>query len=238
VAALLLLADDSITIQRVVQLTFAGEDVEVVTVSDGNQAIARLDERPPDIVLADVAMPGRNGYEVAAYMQRTPRLAHIPVLLLTGGFEPIDQRLATEVRCAGVLAKPFEPQAVVERVKELLTSGRGAAPSFAPSAMAPAPKTEAPASAAEVGEYFDRLDAAFSKLPGRNAAGPVISALPPSSPSSSTSPITDDLVDRVADRVLQRLSERIGRDAVADLVTTIAERLVREEIDRIKAALR
>jgi CheY-like chemotaxis protein len=238
VAAQLLLADDSITIQRVVQLTFAGEDVEVVTVSDGDQAIAQLDERPPDIVLADVAMPGRNGYEVAAYMRRTARLAHIPVLLLTGGFEPIDQRLASEVRCAGVLAKPFEPQAVVERVKELLTLGRDAAPPIASSAPAQPQKTDAPMSPDAVGEYFDRLDAAFSKLPGRNAAGPVTPALTPSSPISSTSPITDDLVDRVADRVLQRLSDRIGRDVVADLVSTIAERLVRDEIERIKAALR
>ena len=89
--ATLLLADDSVTIQRVIELTFADEDVRVVAVSDGDQAIARLDEQPPDIVLADVGMPGKNGYEVASYIKSQPRLAHIPVLLLTGAFEPIDQ---------------------------------------------------------------------------------------------------------------------------------------------------
>src|SRR6478672_3708436 len=119
----LLLADDSVTIQRVIELTFADEDVDVVAVSDGDAAIAVLDASPPpDIVLADIGMPGRNGYEVARYVKHTPRLAHIPVVLLTGAFEPVDQAKATEVGCDGVLAKPFEPQLVIGRVKELLAS--------------------------------------------------------------------------------------------------------------------
>src|SRR5207237_4751432 len=90
----LLLADDSVTIQRVIELTFADEDIQVVAVSDGDQAIAKLEESPCDIVLADVAMPGRNGYEVAEHIKRTPRLAHIPIVLLTGAFEPIDHARA------------------------------------------------------------------------------------------------------------------------------------------------
>ena len=121
----LLLADDSVTIQRVIELTFADEDVRVVAVSDGDQAIARLDEQPPDIVLADVGMPGKNGYEVASYVKSQPRLAHIPVLLLTGAFEPIDQVKADAAGCDGVLAKPFEPQIVISRVKDLLARARG-----------------------------------------------------------------------------------------------------------------
>src|SRR3954468_1656000 len=103
----LLLADDSVTIQRVIELTFADEDIQVVAVSDGDQAIARLDAAPPDIVLADVGMPGKNGYEVAQYIRRTPKLSHIPVVLLTGAFEPVDQERANAAGCDGVLAKPF-----------------------------------------------------------------------------------------------------------------------------------
>src|SRR5262245_35157683 len=122
----LLLADDSVTIQRVIELTFADEDVHVVSVGDGDQAIARLEERAPDIVLADIAMPGKNGYEVASYIKQSDRFAHIPVLLLTGAFEPVDQRRIAEVRCDGVLAKPFEPQFVIGRVKELLGMNRAA----------------------------------------------------------------------------------------------------------------
>src|SRR5712691_12243169 len=120
----LLLADDSVTIQRVIELTFADEDVKVVAVSDGDQAIERLEAAsPPDIVLADIGMPGKNGYEVAQYIKRSPKLARIPVVLLTGAFEPVDQARAAEAGCDGILAKPFEPQLVIMRVKDLLAKG-------------------------------------------------------------------------------------------------------------------
>src|SRR5262245_26522864 len=163
----LLLADDSVTIQRVIELTFADEDVHVVAVSDGDQAIQRIESAPPDIVLADVGMPGRNGYEVARYVKQSPKLAHIPVVLLTGAFEPIDQTRAAEVRCDGVLAKPFEPQLVISRVKELLAGpakksgaafGSGSASESAPSAAA-------------LDEYFERLDVAFSNLQSGHRSG-------------------------------------------------------------------
>jgi CheY-like chemotaxis protein len=171
----LLLADDSVTIQRVIELTFADEDVNVVAVSDGDQAIAVMDKTPPDIVLADVGMPGRNGYEVAQHIRDTPRLSHIPVVLLTGAFEPIDQAKATAAGCDGVLAKPFEPQLVIGRVKELL--GKPKAGSSLDAGL-PAPVTEAPwvpslpdvdfqgttSGSADAADYFERLDQAFANL--------------------------------------------------------------------------
>src|SRR5437764_13509014 len=100
----LLLADDSVTIQRVIELTFADEDITVVAVSDGDQAIERIEASPPDIVLADIGMPGRSGYEVAQYVKHSPKLSHIPVMLLTGAFEPYDQARASAARRDGVLA--------------------------------------------------------------------------------------------------------------------------------------
>lgn len=175
----LLLADDSVTIQRVIELTFADEDISVATVSDGEQAIARIDAEPPDIVLADVGMPGKDGYEVAAHVKQTPALAHIPVVLLTGAFEPVDEARARSIGCDGVLAKPFEPQQVIGRVKELLN--RGSAPAGAdapakPTATWPPPHAAAPAQpapeerAAALDQYFDRLDQAFATLPATEAA--------------------------------------------------------------------
>jgi CheY-like chemotaxis protein len=119
----LLLADDSVTIQRVIELTFADEDVQVIAVGDGQKAIERIEADRPDIVLADVGMPERNGYEVAAFVKNAPHLAHIPVLLLPGAFEPVDEERAGAVGCDGVLAKPFEPHMVITRVKELLAGG-------------------------------------------------------------------------------------------------------------------
>lgn len=169
----LLLADDSVTIQRVVELTFADQEIDVVTVSDGDEAIAALEKSPtPDIVLADVGMPGRSGYAVARYIRNTPALSHVPVLLLTGAFEPVDQEQARAVGCDGVLAKPFEPQLMVTRVRELLerpaTSRGGVQPDEpGPPASRPSSPGTTPPS-----EYFDRLDRAFASLTGEPAPVP------------------------------------------------------------------
>jgi len=190
----LLLADDSVTIQRVIELTFADEDIQVTAVSDGEQAIQCLETAPPDIVLADIGMPGRNGYEVARFIKQSPRLAHIPVVLLTGAFEPVDQARASEAGCDGVLAKPFEPQLVIGRVKELLA--RRPAPSSAPPqeqwSPAPIPATSpslpAPAETAPISldSYFDRLDAAFTNV---SAAPAAASGPPPPAPA----PVADEI---------------------------------------------
>ena len=104
----LLLADDSVTIQRVIELTFADEEISVVAVGDGQQAIDRIASEPPDIVLADTGMPERDGYDVAAYIKQDASLKHIPVVLLTGAFEPVDGDRAREAGCDAVLVKPFE----------------------------------------------------------------------------------------------------------------------------------
>ncbi len=186
----LLLADDSPTIQRVIELTFADEDFEVVCVSDGQQAIDRIMSDHPDAVLADVEMPEKSGYEVSTFVKDNPHLAHIPVILLTGAFEPIDEHRADVARADAVLAKPFEPQAVVEQVQALLANQAAALPPAALAdesalvdgfatvpASAPAEVSselaadqvdESPDAAASGGEsvdeYLDRLDAAFATL--------------------------------------------------------------------------
>ena len=175
----LLLADDSVTIQRVIELTFADEDVQVVAVGDGKKAIASIEADRPDIVLADVGMPERDGYEVAAFIKGDPRLASIPVLLLTGAFEPVDETRARAVGCDGVLVKPFEPQVVINRVKDLLAGRRpaglwAASPTAqgptrqaaAPPFAAPAPQPAPPGPGGSLEDYFDRLDAAFANLEG------------------------------------------------------------------------
>jgi CheY-like chemotaxis protein len=169
----LLLADDSVTIQRVIELTFADEDITVLAVSDGDQAIARIDSNPPDIVLVDVGMRGRSGYEVARHIKQSAGLKHIPVLLLTGAFEPVDDAKAAEVGCDGVLAKPFEPQLVIARVKELLgRSGSVEAPAdvaadgwvLNPGNQAAPTEETRPAPVARLDDYFAQLDEAFSTL--------------------------------------------------------------------------
>ena len=140
----LLLADDSITIQRVVELTFADQGVEVLAVGDGEAAIARIPVDQPDIVLADIGMPKRSGYDVAAFVKSHPDFRHIPVLLLAGAFEPVDEKRAEEVGCNGVLVKPFEPQHVISRVRELLGGAVGAPVQATPDVGRPVERLASP----------------------------------------------------------------------------------------------
>jgi DNA-binding response OmpR family regulator len=317
----LLLADDSVTIQKVIELTFADEEIDVTAVSDGDQAITRLEVEPFDIVLADIGMPGKDGFEVAAFVKARPALAHVPVILLTGAYETVDDARVIEVGASAVLAKPFDPQVLVARVRGLLRSVPGARP---PVATRPAQETTgADASAAasasvpvappSVDDYFERLDRAFANLnvpleardpmrpPARQAsqsealsdptaapiepaAAPVVSPehtgssatatpivteigpraespspvapvetpaglaqtfatllaveqgeLPPSALATPSGVNEDKLVDRIARRVVEQMGDRAVRDLAADIVSRTAERLVREEIDRIKA---
>jgi CheY-like chemotaxis protein len=119
----LLLADDSATIQKVIDLTFADEGVQVVTVGDGQEAIDRLLEVAPDIVLADVFMPSRNGYEVCEYVKTHEKLKHIPVMLLVGSFEPFDEAEARRVGADDILTKPFQSiRRLIDRVGALVSS--------------------------------------------------------------------------------------------------------------------
>ncbi|HET9358296.1 MAG TPA: response regulator [Vicinamibacterales bacterium] len=333
----LLLADDSVTIQRVVELTFSGEDVQVVTVGDGEQAIARIPAELPDIVLADIGMPKRSGYDVSAFVKGRSDLAHIPVLLLAGAFEPVDEQRAQQVQSDGVLVKPFEPQQVIARVRELIRGHKSGVPSPAAVAHAARPDAVRPhpdgalrsepadwshAPAVETlplraagpttgggetsgGDYFDRLDAAFAQLeidPVRPAPAhpatededrahgvPTVSKLlsetslptslapepppaeaprPEPQPASdrnlvadmfaalfameqgeSVTPVprqaapgeapmvTDALVDEVTRRVLARLAPDAANALVTHIVSEVAERLIRDEIARIKSSV-
>ena len=123
-AKTLLLADDSVTIQRVVELTFAHEDVRVVAVADGRRAIEFISVERPDIVVADVGVAEVDGYGIAAHMKKSAATRDTPVLLLAGAFEPVDEGRVRSSGCDGVLVKPFEPEQLVGRVKELLSDRR------------------------------------------------------------------------------------------------------------------
>lgn len=158
----LLLADDSSTIQRVIELTFSGEDVEVLTAGDGEEAIARIPKEKPDIVLADIGMPKRSGYEVSAFVKGNAELQNIPVLLLAGAFEPVDEAKAKEAKCDGVLVKPFEPHHVIARVRELIDGAKGSPT----KAVADIPRPAAALAAPKLAE-----------LPRREEPGPVAAEL-------------------------------------------------------------
>jgi DNA-binding response OmpR family regulator len=269
----LLLVDDSVTIQRVIELTFAHEDVRVVSISDGRRAVQWMDSEWPDIVLGDVEVPEMDGYAVASYVKTSPRLKQVPVLILAGAFEPVDQDRANSIGCEGVLVKPFEPQQLVARVKELLSapppasggsrrtesdatvkpfpaavSGRpnddnGSAPPLRlnyaaaaadagqevlepPSrpvweggAMSGAPKPEPPPAPPQKVSLVN----AFSALLAAEQSGPA--------PAASGGQVSDASIEDAVRRVLSRMTD----DLVRRIVVETAERLIKEEIEKIKA---
>jgi CheY-like chemotaxis protein len=135
----LLLADDSITIQKVVELTFSDEGINVVCVNNGREAIERLGDLKPDIVLADVVMPQPNGYEICEYIKQNAELKHIPVMLLVGSFEPFNEAEARRVGADDTLTKPFQSiRRLIDKVGTLV----GARPSEELIPTAELPKVE------------------------------------------------------------------------------------------------
>jgi CheY-like chemotaxis protein len=252
----LLLADDSVTIQRVIELTFADEDIDVIAVGDGDAAIARLDSEPPDIVLADVGMPGRDGYEVALHVHRTPALAGLPVVLLTGALQPVDEARAREAGCAGVLVKPFEPHMVIAKVRELLArraSADAGVPADASDSPADAVLNSPPSAHAtqqSPDDYFAQLDAAFASLgppdapASRRSRSPAAAADRPPVASQPAQPVAAAAVKNptLADAFAALLEVEQGHrpsgaeewpGALTGVVDEIAHRVAEQVADRV-----
>ncbi len=118
----LLLADDSVTIQKVVELLLSDENFEIKSVNNGEEAWSIIKEYNPDIVLADIEMPNMNGYQLCEKIKNDESLSHIPVILLAGAFEPLDEELARDVRADDYLVKPFESQELISKLNAVLAS--------------------------------------------------------------------------------------------------------------------
>ncbi len=117
----LLLADDSVTIQKVVNLTFADEGIDVITVGDGDTAMQMITENSPDVILADVHMPGLSGYQICEMVRENPKTKDLPVVLLVGSFEPFDESEAARVGANAFLTKPFQSiRQLVTQVSDLI----------------------------------------------------------------------------------------------------------------------
>lgn len=119
----LLLADDSVTIQKVINLTFADEGVDVITVGDGDSAMEMIGQAAPDVVLADVHMPGLSGYQICERLRQDPHTRDLPVVLLVGSFEPFDEGEAARVGANAYLTKPFQSiRQLVTQVSDLMNA--------------------------------------------------------------------------------------------------------------------
>jgi CheY-like chemotaxis protein len=119
--AKILVADDNSNIQKMVVLALKDQGIEVVAVGNGEAAVRKIADIKPDLVLADIFMPVRNGYEVCKFVKDDSALSHIPVILLVGAFDPLDEQEAQRVGADGVLKKPFvPPDPLISMVKAAL----------------------------------------------------------------------------------------------------------------------
>ena len=145
--AKILVADDNSNIQKMVGLALKDQGIDVVAVGNGEAAVRKISDVRPDLVLADVFMPVRNGYEVCRYVKEDSALSHIPVILLVGAFDPLDEQEAQRVGADGVLKKPFvPPDPLISMVKSAL---QRAGVSLGPAAPAEKPAA-APRTATEI----------------------------------------------------------------------------------------
>lgn len=163
----LLLADDSVTIQKVVNLTFADEGIEVVTVGDGDAAMEKISQISPDVVLADVHMPGLSGYQICEILRQNPVTREMPVVLLVGSFEPFDESEAARVGANAYLTKPFQSiRQLVSQVTDLMdASGAGVEPAVAE----PEPVAAEPEAVAEEAREVEDIESLYHQSFGEPA---------------------------------------------------------------------
>ena len=116
----ILVADDSISIQKLVAMAFYNEDMEVEGISDGVKAYNYLADFQPDLVMADIYLPGINGFDLSTKIKNNAEFKHIRVLLLTSDFEELDEIMYAESKADGHISKPFKTEDIIQKVKGLL----------------------------------------------------------------------------------------------------------------------
>ncbi|MGB6411405.1 MAG: response regulator [Candidatus Deferrimicrobiaceae bacterium] len=149
--AKLLLAEDSLTIQRVFEMTLRQSGISLTVVDNGEDAIRLAREISPDVVVADVSLPGKDGFEVAEELRSPEAGGTVPVLILAGTLSPFDEERFKKCGANGVLFKPFESRELIEKVESLLRSREEPAP-------APGDEEQAPPSAEEPWDFSDVLN--------------------------------------------------------------------------------
>ncbi len=181
--ARILVADDNSNIQKMVGLALKDQGIDVVAVGNGEAAVRKISDIRPDLVLADVFMPVRNGYEVCQYVKSDSTLAHIPVILLVGAFDPLDEQEAQRVGADGVLKKPFvPPDPLISMVKSALARAGVSIGGVAP----PPPVVVEPIRVAEM--LTPRAPLPPREIPSISAATPV-----PEFPSIESEPVHEEM---------------------------------------------
>jgi len=185
--AKVLVVDDSLSVRKVVERALLGRQMEVVCAATGSEALERIELDEPDVVVCDVVMPDKDGYEICDFVKRHPRLGRTPVLLMSGIVNSEVRERAARVKSADVLSKPFAAEELLRRLDALLAA--------ATSAAAPAPPRSEPVPASVTPPIVSSLPAALNASkhidtangPGDNRNGHVERRAPVAPPASASS---------------------------------------------------
>ncbi len=175
--------DDSATMREVIKVAFRRENMQVVACNDAASAFAQIEQNVPDVVITDVIMPDKDGYEVCQFIKQHPRLSKTPVILMSGVVNKSVADKAFAVKADELVRKPFQPQDLITRVKHLLhPSGNGA---VAGNGHAPA-ATPAPPPPAQAAATLSSIFAASSTPLARPLTGPPAANAPrPAAPAAT-----------------------------------------------------
>ncbi len=227
----LLVADDSVTIQTVVNLTFAEEDIQIEAVSSGDQALDRARRIKPDIILADVFMPGLNGYEVCEQIKSDPELRHIPVVLLVGAFEPFDRDEAERVEFDGYLTKPFDTSELIQTVRSLLGGSLERSVPMTEEKTGQDVQSAEHAGVSSESLVTERCRESFA------GANPILNLFDTSFASASArarsrAALPQEVLHAIVENVVRQLSPEIVREVAWEVVPELSEMLIRQKLNR------
>ena len=217
----LILADDSPTIQKVVELSFANEEVEIHCFGEGRSVLEFVRQKPVDLLLADVSLPLLNGYELCRRIKQHPGTTHLPVILLGSALEPYDDKRGEEAGCDAGLTKPLTPTQLVELVNSLL------------------PASDVPGGAVPVESRLEQVRPEVAEsffVPAARVSGRVLFSLRPSQCQAKAAPYVREIFrnpeieaktlnESMTDGYLSGAEETQG-DEIDLLVDRLAERLV------------
>lgn len=256
----LFVADDSATIQKVIGLAFSETDTVIESVTNGDAALDAVREFSPDIVLADVCMPGVNGYELCALVKQQPGFSHIPVVLLVGTFEQFDETEASRVGYDARLTKPFDTSELVDVVHKLV--GRNAMspekefepvvdsgePGKIPLASWISEKAslrKIPVSRRSVDSFLgsDRVldvfeSGAFASAEKKIQSGSVPAGVEAGSPGPAAVPfmlsedrVSEEFLDAIVEKVVKKMTTEVVSEIAWEVVPELSELLIRRSIE-------
>jgi DNA-binding response OmpR family regulator len=195
--------DDSATMREVIKIAFRKENIQVIACADGFSALEQFDSAPPDIVITDVIMPDRDGYEVCQFIKRHERFGRTPVILMSGVVNKSVAEKAMAVKADELIRKPFQPQELIARVKNLLN----------PKSSGAVRATEPARDSAQVLSGLFAANPALS-APGLSTPKPAVGVFPSSSaqpPAPRPMPAPAAATSAASSGEVQRLRAEVNR---------------------------